>query len=228
MGRKSGAIRQDVPRFSIVLSVGGCIGSDAHDSPRRRRRTRRSTNASGQHRASGFLFDLLDDMCIATTPHRVGDVYKSLDEHLWAYSRTSIHGGKTQVLNAVDDRPEFCGTGADRSKVGPPCPGVARFCAPSDKQGVKVLGTPLGHPQFVEAYLCKKIAAQEVLLERILAVLDLQSSWSLLLHCPSARANYLWVVKPEATRAYPQRHNEGLWKCVCKILHVDPGHTSSA
>ena len=26
---------------------------------------------------------------------------KSLDEHLWAYSRIRIHGGKTQVWNAV-------------------------------------------------------------------------------------------------------------------------------
>ena len=68
-----------------------------------------------------------------------------------------------------------------------------------DKQGIRVLGTPLGHPQFVEAHLNKKIAVQEVLLERIPAVPDLQSSWSLLLHCASARANFLLrVVKPEA------------------------------
>ena len=68
-----------------------------------------------------------------------------------------------------------------------------------DKQGIKVLGTPLGHPQFVEAHLNKKIAVREVLLERIPAVPDLQSSWSLLLHCASARANFLLrVVKPEA------------------------------
>ena len=43
---KSGANRQDVLRFSIVLSVGGCVGSDAHHSPRRRRRTKRSIDAS--------------------------------------------------------------------------------------------------------------------------------------------------------------------------------------
>ena len=36
------------------------------------------------------------------------DLYKSLDEHLWAYSRIRIHGGKTQVWNAVDDKREFC------------------------------------------------------------------------------------------------------------------------
>ena len=39
-----------------------------------------------------------------------------------------------------------------------------------DKQGIKYLGTPLGHPQILEAHLNKKVAVQEVLLERILAV----------------------------------------------------------
>ena len=151
-------------------------------------------------------------------------------EHLWAYSRIRIHGGKTQVWNAVDDRPEFCDVLEQIVQRSDPHARVWRGSAlPLDKQGVKVLGTPLGHPLFVEAYLCKKTAAQEVLLERILAVPDLQSSWSLLLHCASARANYLLrVVKPEATRAYSQRHNEGLWKCLCKILHVDPGHCAEA
>ena len=156
-----------------------------------------------------FLFALLNDIYVA---------------------RIRIHGGKTQVWNAVDDKPKFCDVLGQIGQRSDPHARVWRGSAlPLDKQGVKILGTPLGHPQFVEAYLCKKTAAQEVLLERIPAIPDLQSSWSLLLHCASARANYLLrVVKPKATRAYPQRHNEGLWKCLCKILHVDPGHCAEA
>ena len=177
-----------------------------HTIPQGEGGARRFTNASpfllGQHSAlvaiqedlhdNEFLFALLDDIYIATTPHRAGDVYKSLDEHLWAYSRIRIHGGKTHVWHAVDDRPEFCDVLEQIAQRSDPHARVWRGSAlPLDKQGVKVLGTPLGHPQFVEAYLCKKTAAQEVLLERIPAVPDLQSSWSLLLHCASARANYL-------------------------------------
>ena len=103
------------------------------------------------------------------------------------------------VWTAVDDRPEL----EQIAQRSDPHARVWRgFAVVLDKQGIKVLGTPLGHPHFVGACLCKKIAL-------IHAVRDLQSSWSLLLHCVSARANYLLrVVIPEA--------------CLCKILHVDP------
>ena len=152
-------------------------------------------------------------------------MYKSLDEHLWAFSRIRIHRRKTQVWNAVDDRPEFCDVLEQIAQRSDPHVRVWRGSAlPLDKQGVKISGTPMGHPQFVEAYLCKKTAAQEVLLNAFLRSLIYNP------HGPSyfiasTRVNYLLrVVKPEATRAYSQRHNEGLWKCFCKILHVDPGH----
>ena len=46
-----------------------------------------------------FLFAYLDDTYVATTPHRVGDVYQSVGENLWACSRIHIHGGKTKVCN---------------------------------------------------------------------------------------------------------------------------------
>ena len=80
------------------------------------------------------------------------------------------------MWNAVDDRQEFCDTLEQIAQRSDSHASV--WCGsglPLDKQGIKVLGTPLGHPQFVEAHLNKKIAVQEVLLERILAVPDLLS-----------------------------------------------------
>ena len=99
-------------------------------------------------------------------------------------------GGKTQVRNAVDDRPEFCDT-------------LEQIAQRSDlhASGIKVFGTPLGHPQFVEAHLNKKIAVKEVLLERILAVPDLQSSRSLF-DCASARAKLKLLVDCGETRSH--------------------------
>ena len=52
-----------------------------------------------------FLFAFL-----VTTADRVGEVCKSLNKHLWDFSRIRINGGKTQVWNAIDDRPDFCDT----------------------------------------------------------------------------------------------------------------------
>ena len=129
---------------------------------------------------SGARFDGRGGGNVATTPHRVGDLCQSVDENLWTCSRIRIHGGKTKVWNAINDRPEFCDTLeviARRSRVW--------------RGSDLILGTPLGHPHFVEAHLNKKIVEHEVLLERTPTFRDLQSAWSLLLHCASARANYL-------------------------------------
>ena len=57
-------------------------------------------------------------------------------------------------------------------------------------QGIKVLGTPVGHDGYVCRLLEKVHAKQQVLLDAIPKVPDVQSVWLLLLHCASARANY--------------------------------------
>ena len=167
-----------------------------------------------------FLFAFLDDIYTVTTADRVGEVYKSLSKHLWDFSRIRINGKKTQVWNAIDDRRDFFDTLERIARAQDPDARVWRGSElPLVQQGIKVLGTPLGHSAFVEAHLNKKAEEQALLPERIPAVLDLHSSWALLLHCAAARANYLLrVVKPEATTSYAQRHNVGL----CEILHVDP------
>ena len=36
------------------------------------------------------------------------------------------------------------------------------------------------------------------------------------------------VVKPAATWGFAQRHNGGLWKCLCEILHVEPDQSVEA
>ena len=142
-----------------------------HTIPQGEGGARRFTNASpfllGQHSAlaaiqedlhdNEFLFALLDDIYIATTPHRAGDVYKSLDEHLWAYSRIRIHGGKTHVWHAVDDRPEFCDVLEQiAQRSDPPCPGVARFCAPSRQTRRQSLWDTIG-----PSTVCGGVSVQE-------------------------------------------------------------------
>ena len=54
-------------------------------------------------------------------------------------------------------------------------------------QGVKILGTPIGHEAFVKAQLVARRADHDVLLERILAVPDQPGCYCLI---ASARANF--------------------------------------
>ena len=164
-----------------------------------------------------------DDIYTTSSPERVGSVYALFD----GYSRIRINGGKTQVWNQAGVRPGACDVLERIARASDPHAHVWKGPGlPEERQGMKVLGAPLGHPAFVEAFLEKKIAEQRILLDRIPLVADLQASWLLLLHCASPRANYLIrVVESGAVAQYASRHDEGLWNCLCAILKVDSHQT---
>ena len=70
---------------------------------------------------------------------------------------------------------------------------------PTDQQGVKVWGTPVGHDDYVRWLLEKVLAKQQVLLD----------------------ANYqLRVVRPGLVESFAESHDQGLWRCLCAILKV--------
>ena len=100
---------------------------------------------------------------------------------------------------------------------------------PTHEQGIKVLGTPLGHNDFVAHHLRQVAREQQGLLDKIPLVRDLQSAWLLLLHCAAARANYqLRSVRPSATEEYARTHDEGVWQCLATLLGTDLGQCSVA
>ena len=68
---------------------------------------------------------------------------------------------------------------------------------PFSQQGVKVLGIPIGHTEYVREFLERKTRQQEVLLQRIPSVNDTQAAFFLLTMCDATRANFwLLAVKP--------------------------------
>ena len=86
---------------------------------------------------------------------------------------------------------------------------------------MKVLGTPLGSPEFVRARLLELSASHQRLVDKIPLVSDLQSAWLLLLLCAASRPNYiLRVLHPEATREFATLHDTAMRKCVETILDV--------
>ena len=97
---------------------------------------------------------------------------------------------------------------------------------PSDQQGIKVLGTPLGHVDFVAQHLRNVPEEQRCLWERIPMVEYVQSAWLLLFHCAAARANAR-SVPCTAVEWYAGSHDENIWQCLGRVLHVDLGLCSS-
>ena len=91
---------------------------------------------------------------------------------------------------------------------GSSCDRVARL--PNDQQGIIVLGTPLGHEEFVKSQLQRKLQDQSLLLQRIEAVPDLQCARLMLLFCacqgklfpPSGSPRLFRGVRPATRRRH--------------------------
>ena len=99
---------------------------------------------------------------------------------------------------------------------------------PTDRQGIKLLGTSLGHPNFVARHFRSFTEEHQVLLQRIPRVRDLQSAWLLLLHCASVRANHFFrVVDPGSSVDFARAYDNDMWHCTCDILYVDPAQARS-
>ena len=162
------------------------------------------------------LFAFLDDIYVTTTPERAGIVHNILEQKLCRHSRIHIHVGKTQVWNAAGVRSPACDQLERLAQVSDP---EARVWKGSDiptvEQGVRILGTPLGHLDYVHTFLQNVLDEHAVLLSRIPLVEDVQSAWALLLHCADGRANCtLRVVMPEAVQRFAEGHTNGLFASV--------------
>ena len=90
------------------------------------------------------------------------------------------------------------------------------------EQGVKVLGTPLGHTEFLKAQLREVINSHSILWERIPSVPDLQSAWLLFVFCAATRANYLLrSVPPDVADEYARDHDDAMRRCMSQLLDVE-------
>ena len=134
--------------------------------------------ALGQHAAlravqcNKSLFAFHDDVHVATTPDRVGEVYTALATQLYTHSRIRLHGGKTQVWNAAGLRPTACDF-FERIAQAEVWRGSD---LPTREQGIRVLGTLLGHEDIVIAQLDALLDQHQVLLSRIPLIADVQSA----------------------------------------------------
>ena len=170
------------------------------------------------------VFAFLDDLYVLCSPERVGEVHKVIQQELWSRANIRVHHGKTKVWNRAGAEPRGCAelTAAARMVKENATVWVGDRSLPSAAQGKRVLGSLIGHPDFVRSFLEKKTAEHSVLLERIPAVPDLQSAWLLLLFCAAPRSKiWLRTVQPELVDAFATAHDVGLWQCLCAILHVN-------
>ena len=165
----------------------------------------------------------LDDVYVVNPrPDSVLHSYTALEEELWTHAGTRINGGKTRVWNRSGSQPRGCDILQRIAVQSDPDAVVWRGSdVPTVQQGIKILGTPLGHHDYVQNQLERVADEHQRFMDMLPSVPNLQSSWLLLVHCASARANYLLrTVCPDSVRGFAEAHDRGLWECVCTLLNI--------
>ena len=161
-------------------------------------------------------------MHLICKPERVLEIFRLIENALWIHSRISVHCGKTQLWNRSGTTPRGCEDLTRAARVLNPDAVVWRgdHRLPA-VQGVVVLGSPVGHDEFIKAKLMSKVTEHQTLLERIPLVRDVQSAWLLLLFCAATRANYwLRTVRPDLTLQFAMAHDHDVLVCLSRLLEV--------
>ena len=128
-----------------------------------------------------------------------------------------------------------CGTAVARNRAGvtssrelqsnrTQMPSCGEVQTSRQQQGIEILGTPLGHHNNVQNHLERVADEHHRFMDMLPSVPNLQSSWLLLVHCASARANYLLrTVCPDSVWGFAEAHDRGFWECACTLLNI-PSH----
>ena len=170
------------------------------------------------------LFAFLDDIYIwSPSPNRMATLHTTIQEQLLVHTGIQIHHGKTQLWNKAGVAPAGSVALTAAAQVHDPDAIVWRRDAElnTEDQGLIILGTPLGHEDFVRSNLAKKSGKHDQLIQKILNVPDLQCAWILLLYCASTRANYiLRVVHPHLSATFARHHDASLRRALAHFLSV--------
>ena len=180
-----------------------------------------------QHlRGNERIYAFLDDVYITCPPERVRILYDLLSQCLREQAQIQVHVGKTRIWNRAGIEPINC---ADLRDAGGQAAWRGDTSLPTSEQGVTVLGTPIGHPDFVEASLTAIALKHQKLLDVLPGVPNLQSAWILLSMCAATRANYyLRALSPGSVLSFAQQHDNAVWSCLKNLLGADLDEATDA
>ena len=151
-----------------------------------------------------WLFVFLDDVHVLCSPERTRIIYDLLAETLGERGGIRMHTGKTRTWNFAGERP------ADLADLGPDV---------WNPLGIKILGTPVGHDEFVENFVVERLVEEQKLWDAIPFIPDLQCSWQVLLQCAGPRCHHLLrTVPPRQCAGYAHGHDLGMQQTMEALL----------
>eukprot|EP00439_Symbiodinium_sp_Y106_P083243 s600_g23.t1 len=137
--------------------------------------------ASSALHSSERLLAFLDDLYVLTTRERAREARDTVVQAVQEGCGIASNDGKTRVYSHAG---------------GEPSPGIAelgddvwRGNKPSSERGLKVLGTPIGHPHFIASWAESRVRTEQGLLSQLPRLPDLQCAW-LLLAMRTAHGNW--------------------------------------
>ena len=137
--------------------------------------------------------------------------YGALADALWDHALVQLNQRKTRVWNGGGGTPEPRALQPDPSFATDVWVGV--WTLPADRQGLVVLGAPLGTEAFVQRQLPHRFRSQDVLLEHIR---DLQSAW------------LTRMLPPHCTADYSREHHHAVASCPRTLLYGEEAPELSA
>ena len=167
--------------------------------------------ASSALHGSERLLAFLDDLYVLTTRERAREARDTVVQAVQEGCGIASNEGKTRVYSHAG---------------GEPPPGIAELGADvwrgnkrSSERGLKVLGTPIGHPHFIASWAESRMLTERELLNQLPRLPDLQCAWLLLAMCASPRANHaLRTVPPLDIAGYAQAHDDAVWETLQACL----------
>ena len=155
-------------------------------------------------------------------PDRVSDVYVALQEELWAHSRIQVQQGKTQLWNRSGSPPSGWQALTAAARISDPEAVVWRGdpSLPFAEQGVKVLGTPLGHTEFPKAQLREVINSHSVFVGAH-PVCSGPSVSLASLGLLRRNKSQLRSVPPDVADEYARDHDAAMRRCKSQLLDVE-------
>ena len=187
-------------------------------------------HANESLREGEYLFAFLDDVYTVTPKNRATEVARMVASRIHEHAGVEPKLGKFQIWSkGGGPEPE----GIDELLEGAPRPADPIWTGDleAERNGMVILGTPVGSPEFVQRFLGNRLDVQTRFWDRLKQVPDLQAAWLLLLYCAVPRANHLIrAISPDLVANYAQAHDDGIWATFLDLIgHAprparDPAH----
>ena len=153
--------------------------------------------------ANELVVAYLDDIYIFCRPERAREIHDLVARKLWDYCRIRINQGKLICWNRQGG---VAPVGI--AELNTPGHTVWRGDVPSDRNGVTVVGTPIGTDAYIEAQGNVSIEEKQVLLDSLRRITSVQNAWLLLYFCAAPRANHLLrTIAPHQIHPYAIAHD---------------------